>query len=88
MDISPLLLGDVCLRAMHGLHVFPKRTGVCVALCAARYLANIWFLPRQKKTLKLDSIPRGTPEELLGTQLVLLLYVFTVNLLSNLWSLQ
>lgn len=51
MDISPLLLGDMCLWAMHGLHVLPERTGVCVALCAAWYLANIWFLPRQEKHL-------------------------------------
>lgn len=51
MDISPLLLGDVCLRAMHGLDVFPERAGVCVALRAARDLANIRFLTRHKKTL-------------------------------------
>lgn len=48
MDVSPLLLGDVCLRAVHGLHVLPEGAGVCVALCAARDLAHIWFLTRHK----------------------------------------
>lgn len=51
MDISSLLLGDVCLRAMDGLHVLPQRAGVCVALRAARYLANVWFLTRHEKHL-------------------------------------
>lgn len=45
MDVPTLLLGDMSLWAMHCLHMFPERAGVCVALSAAWDFTHIWFLP-------------------------------------------
>ena len=44
MHVPSLLLGDMSLWAVHGLHVFPEGAGVCVALGAAGDFAHIWFL--------------------------------------------
>lgn len=46
--VTALFLGDVGLRSMDCLDVLPERTGICVALCAARDLAYIGFLRIQK----------------------------------------
>jgi hypothetical protein len=57
MHVPTLLLGDMSLRAMHGLHVFPEGAGVCVTLGAAWDFAHVGFLPnatrmRQKMVMK------------------------------------
>lgn len=49
MHVSTLLLGDMSLRAMHSLHMFPERAGVCVTLGAARDFAYIRFLSSATK---------------------------------------
>lgn len=43
-----MLLGDVGLRTVHCLHMFPQRAGVCVPLSAARDLTYIGFLEKIK----------------------------------------
>ena len=49
MHVPTLLLGDMSLRAVHSLHMFPERAGVCVALGAARDFAYIRFLANSTK---------------------------------------
>lgn len=49
MHVPTLLLGNMSLRAMHSLHVFPERAGVCVTLGAARDFAYIRFLANSTK---------------------------------------
>lgn len=49
MHVPTLLLGNMSLRAMHSLHMFPERAGVCVTLGAARDFAYIWFLANSTK---------------------------------------
>ena len=42
--VAPLLLGDVGLGTVHGLHVLAQGAGVRVALGAARDFADVRFL--------------------------------------------
>lgn len=46
--IPSVLLGDMGVRAVHGLHMFAQGTGVCVALGAAWNLAHIGLLSGKK----------------------------------------
>ncbi len=47
--ITTLLLSDMCFWTMNGLHMFPERTGVCIAFCATWDLTHIWFLQRSDR---------------------------------------
>lgn len=49
VHVPTLLFGDMSLRAMHSLHVFPERAGVCVTLGTARDFAYIRFLSNARK---------------------------------------
>lgn len=54
--VSSVLLGDVGVWPMHCLDMLAERTGICIALGAARDLADIGFLTKHTCTQEVHYI--------------------------------